>query len=118
MSQSVPTGVIYRGQSFTRSFRWRDGNGAPVPIAGRTIRFSLRRADSSTPLIVMNSGEAATSTGSQVVITSDANGEFNFRVSDETTAEFDFNEAHWWVSVVNGGDVRRLGGQRMLIQNP
>lgn len=76
--------ALKQGEDRSIALSW-SVNGAPVPLSGYTFTMDLRAYVGGTPLLALSSA-AATPGGSQIVLTTDASGNYTVKFGHVDTA--------------------------------
>ncbi len=113
----MPAGIynfeIEQGVSFVKSLTWKDAAGAPINIAGYTIRMMARNDYGDTnPVITLSTVNPPAG----ITITDGANGQFQIALNAIQTAALNFTSVKYDLEMVapGGAVIRLLQGEITL----
>lgn len=100
-----------RGITMSIPITYKQPNGAPVDLTGKSIVAKFKNVFST--LLSIDSDDAPTALGSSVTITDALAGKALIKVSDEETltailTEDATEQARWWAELHDAGDVQLL----------
>lgn len=102
-SHEIP---LFRGDSLAQPVQVLEGT-VPLDLTGATLRFSVRRTEGSTPVLIEK----------EPVITSAIDGEFTILLDPEDTDSLDGNIKYWYdVEMTLAGVVRTLVKDRLYLK--
>lgn len=99
---------VYRGEVRELQFAAEEATG----ITGWTLSFQVRTTDSATPVLTL------TTTGGEIDITDDADGDFTVTLTRSQTAALTRQEYQYDVWRSDSGYHRRLAGGKLLVLKP
>jgi hypothetical protein len=103
MTRPVADLELTRGDDVTRTFAWRDANGDPIPLTGRTFRAQIRtqpQAGTAYPFVV-DVDEAA--------------GVVTLTMAKTVTAAIPSGRAWWDIEQTVGGQTTTPFGGRVTV---
>lgn len=92
--------TIEQGATFRRTLTWKDQDGNPINLTGASARLKAKKS---------NGVELFSLTDTDGITLGGTNGTIALYLSDEATAELDFDSARYDLEIVSpSGEVTRL----------
>ena len=105
MAAGIYNFTIEQGATFTRTFKYKNSEGGPIPLTNHDVFMDIRESvDSPTTILDISEEQGIKSDGSTtsntnfVVSTSNTN-EFTLTIDADTTASMSFNTAVYDIEV-------------------
>lgn len=104
--------TIYKGISLSLPFTYKNSDGTPIDLTGKTVVFKLKFGDTVTSYTTV-----ANAQGSVVTITDPPDGEFHILITDEETASMELGSGRWWLELHDSGNVTLLWRDDVTVED-